>query len=110
MLQDFSIADSSNGIEDMDASLDTNYQLVFRKMTKKDPVTKVKALQEFSELILKTESSTIKTILPFWPRLYNNLSTDVEHRVREAAQQAQAALMTQAGKNIAPYLKVIYLT
>lgn len=105
MLQDFSIADTTNGIEDMDSSLDTNYQLVFRKMTKKDPVTKVKALQEFSELILKTEPNIIKTILPFWPRLYNNLSTDVEHRVREAAQQAQAALMTQAGKSIAPYLK-----
>lgn len=108
MLENFSIADTqSNGIDDMDSSLDTNYQLVFRKMTKKDPITKVKALQEFSELTLKTDPATIKTILPFWPRLYNNLSTDVEHRVREAAQQAQAALMTQAGKNIAPYLKQI---
>lgn len=107
MLQDFAIADSSNSIEDMDSSLDTNFQLVFRKMTKKDPVTKVKALQEFGELVLKTESNIIKTILPFWPRLYNNLSTDVEHRVRESAQQAHAALMLQAGKNIAPYLKQI---
>lgn len=76
-------------------------------MTKKDPVTKVKALQEFCELILKTESNIIKTILPFWPRLYNTLSTDVEHRVREATQQAHAALTSQAGKNIAPYLKQI---
>lgn len=105
MLQDFSISDTTSNIDDMDATLDTNYQLVFRKMTKKDPTTKVKALQEFSEIVLKTEANTIKSILPFWPRLYNNLSTDVEHRVREAAQQSQSALMSQAGKNIAPYLK-----
>lgn len=91
----------------MDSTLDTNYQLVFRKMMKKDPITKVKALQEFTELVLKTETNTVKSILPFWPRLYNNLSTDTEHRVREAAQQAQAALMNQAGKNIAPYLRQI---
>lgn len=103
MLQDFPITEST--IDDMDSTLDTNFQLVFRKMTKKDSTTKVKALQEFSELVLKTDASTIKSILPFWPRLYNNLSTDVEHRVREAAQQAQSALMSQAGKNIAPYLK-----
>lgn len=107
MLQDFTIADTSNVIDDMDATLDTNYQLVFRKMMKKDPITKVKALQEFTELVMKTDANTIKSILPFWPRLYNNLSTDVEHRVRESSQQAQAALINQAGKNIAPYLRQI---
>lgn len=94
-------------IDDMDSTIDTNYQLVFRKMMKKDSITKVKALQEFNELVVKTESATVKAILPFWPRLYNNLSTDVEHRVREAAQQAQLALVSQVGKSIAPYLKQI---
>lgn len=76
-------------------------------MAKKDPTTKVKALQEFAELVAKTEPATIKLILPFWPRLYNNLSNDVEHRVREATQQAHAAIVGQAGKNIAPHLKQI---
>lgn len=74
-------------------------------MGKKDPTTKVKALQEFGDLVANTELVTIKTILPFWPRLYNNLSNDVEHRVREATQQAHAAIVSQAGKNIAPHLK-----
>lgn len=106
MLQGFSISDNTVSVfDDMDSSIDTNYQMVFRKMTKKDPITKVKALQEFIELVGKTEVVIIKTILPFWPRLYNNLATDVEHRVREAAQQAQAAIINQAGKGIAPYLK-----
>lgn len=108
MLQNFSLAaDSGATIDDMDAAIDTNYQLVFRKMMKKDPITKVKALQEFNELVMSSEVTTIKTILPFWPRLYNNLSTDVEHRVREAAQSAQFALVNKAGKSIAPYLKQV---
>lgn len=101
------ITDTTKSMDDMDASVDTNYQLVFRKMTKKDSTTKVKALLEFVELILKTDVAEIKTILPFWPRLYNNLATDVEHRVREAAQQAQSALINRAGRSIAPYLKQI---
>lgn len=105
MLQGFSISDNSASVDDMDASIDTNFQMVFRKMTKKDPITRVKALQEFIELLGKNDATTIKSILPFWPRLYYNLATDVEHRVREAAQQAQAGLINQVGKGIAPYLK-----
>lgn len=108
MLQNFSLAaDSGASVDDMDSGIDTNYQLVFRKMMKKDPITKVKALQEFNELVMGSEVATVKSILPFWPRLYNNLSTDVEHRVREAAQNAQFALVNKAGKSIAPYLKQI---
>ncbi|KAL9692643.1 hypothetical protein quinque_015722 [Culex quinquefasciatus] len=80
-------------------------RIVLKKMLKKDPTTKTKALQEFTELISKSELDVVKAVLPFWPRLYGNLSTDVEHRVRETAQQAQAAVVAKAGKNIAPYLK-----
>lgn len=110
MLQNFTLNDSSTSIDDMDSTIDTNFQLVFRKMMKKDPITKVKALQEFSGLLADSEVNTIKGILPFWPRLYNNLSTDVEHRVREATQNAQLALVNKAGKSIAPFLKQIAAT
>lgn len=91
--------------EEIDANIDANYQLVLRKMTKKDPITKVKALQEFADLIGNSEVDTVIAVLPFWPRLYSTLSTDVEHRVREACQQAQFAVATKCGKNIAPYLR-----
>lgn len=47
----------------------------------------------------------IVAILPFWPRLYGNLAVDVEHRVREFSQQAQAAVVNKCGKHIAPHLK-----
>lgn len=91
--------------EDIDPNLDDTFQIVLKKMLKKDPTTKKKALQEFTELIGKSDLEVVKSVLPFWPRLYSNLSTDVEHRVRETAQQAQAAIVAKAGKHIAPFLK-----
>lgn len=74
-------------------------------MTKKDPITKYKALQEFCEIISKSDVEMVKAILPFWPKLYSNLSTDVEHRVREGAQLAQTSLVGKTGKHIAPVIK-----
>lgn len=91
--------------DEIDANVDANYQLILRKMSKKDPITKQKALQEFAELVMASDVDLLKTILPFWPRLYINLATDVEHRVREGAQQAHGALTGKVGKFIAPYLK-----
>ena len=44
-------------------------------------------------------------MLPFWPRLYCALAIDIEHRVREAAQLAHAAVVKRVGKGIAMYLK-----
>ncbi|XP_059612638.1 E3 ubiquitin-protein ligase listerin [Phlebotomus argentipes] len=91
--------------EEIDANVDANFQLILRKMSKKDPITKSKALQEFSDIVTVSDVDLLKTILPFWPRLYVNLATDVEHRVREGAQQAHGALAGKVGKLIAPYLK-----
>lgn len=46
--------------EEIDSTVDYNYQLVFRKMTKKDPTTKVKALQEFTELIGQSDVDAVR--------------------------------------------------
>lgn len=48
--------------EEIDSNVDYNYQLVFRKMTKKDPTTKVKALQEFTELIGQSDVEAVRGI------------------------------------------------
>uniref|UniRef100_A0A182LWT0 E3 ubiquitin-protein ligase listerin n=1 Tax=Anopheles culicifacies TaxID=139723 RepID=A0A182LWT0_9DIPT len=97
--------DANHSVDEMDPNLDDTLQIVLRKMLKKDPTTKKKALLEFTELMNSVELEVVKAVLPFWPRLFVNLSTDAEHRVREASQQAQAAIVTRAGKEIAPFLK-----
>lgn len=91
--------------EEFDLNLNPNFHLVLKKMGKKDSITKLKALQEFSELIRNSEPEAVKTVLPLWPRLYCHLAVDVEHRVREAAHQAQRAVVLRAKRNLAPYLR-----
>ncbi|XP_017758583.1 PREDICTED: E3 ubiquitin-protein ligase listerin [Eufriesea mexicana] len=86
-------------------NVDSNFQIVLKKMNKKDSTTKSKALQEFAIMCRDSEISAVEGMLPFWPRLYCALAIDVEHRVREAAQLAHAAVVKRVGKSIAMYLK-----
>lgn len=97
----------NNQNEEIDSNIDSNVQIVLRKMKKKDVVTKVKALQEFLDIILKFDPDTIKTLLSYWSQIYCKLAIDVDHRVRENAQQVHATIASKCGKNIAPYLRQI---
>lgn len=45
-----------------------------KKLTKKDSVTKLKALQEFAEIVPLKEDKILKCFLPYWPRLFNKLA------------------------------------
>lgn len=91
--------------EEIDPNIDDNFKLALKKLSKRDPITKQKGLQELSDLIKNSEIEMIKPLLPLWPRFYGYLSIDIDHRVREASQQAQAAFLLKTGKHIAPYLK-----
>ncbi|XP_055909691.1 E3 ubiquitin-protein ligase listerin [Eupeodes corollae] len=91
--------------ETFDSSISSQFQLVLRKMSKKDPITKVKALQEFTELLTESDVDVVKGILPLWPKFYHNLANDVDHRVRESAQNVQNLIVSKCRKAVAPYLK-----
>lgn len=47
----------------------------------------------------------MKAVLAFWPRIYNTLATDTEHRVREAVHDAHYEVVIKAKRNLAPFLK-----
>ncbi|XP_033741541.1 E3 ubiquitin-protein ligase listerin-like [Pecten maximus] len=95
----------SQALEDVDSSLDADFRLVLRKLTKKDSITKVKALQEFSSLCQEKDVEELKAVLPFWPRMFNRAALDVDHRVRETTQHAMTALVVKARKHLAPHLR-----
>ncbi|XP_026292154.1 E3 ubiquitin-protein ligase listerin [Frankliniella occidentalis] len=103
----FSSLKESMGVDEQmaDSHLDPNFQVVLKKMNKKDGVTKLKALQEFAQLCGSSEPDQVLAILPFWPRLYSLLALDVEHRVREASHVAHRSVVSKVKRNIAPYLK-----
>ncbi|XP_046570913.1 LOW QUALITY PROTEIN: E3 ubiquitin-protein ligase listerin-like [Haliotis rubra] len=98
---------ASESFDDVDSSLDSDFRMVLRKLSKRDSTTKIKALQEFAGLCEEKGEECLKGVLPFWPRIYNKMSIDVDHRVREATQQAMTTLVSRVRRNIAPYLKSV---
>ena len=56
-------------------SVDPDFRMVLRKMSKRDSTTKIKALQELSTLCKEKDLDSVKTILPFWPRIFAKLAT-----------------------------------
>ncbi|KAH9525306.1 listerin E3 ubiquitin protein ligase 1 [Bulinus truncatus] len=98
---------ASEIFDDAEAALDGDIRLVLRKFSKRDTVTKIKALQEFMALCSNKDTELIKAVVPFWPRIYNKLAIDVDHKVRELTQKAHLVLVEKTGKCIAPHLKTI---
>lgn len=115
---------SLTAVDATDSSIDSNFQLVFKKMNKKDATTKLKvaiqftfeivlfnevfqALQEFSELVKSSDVDVVKTTLNYWPRLYTILVTDTDHKVREAVHLAHYEVVIKAKRNLAPHLKIL---
>lgn len=82
--------------------------MVLRKLNKKDPTTKIKALKEFTDLVNQSEVDIILTTMPFFPKIYVSLSCDVDARVREHSQTALFAIVSKIGKNLATILKQIF--
>ncbi|XP_052810138.1 E3 ubiquitin-protein ligase listerin-like [Mya arenaria] len=95
----------SSSLDDMDSSLDSDFRLVLRKLTKKDTTTKIRALQELSSLCKEKSEENLKAVLPFWPRMFNKMAIDIDHRVREANQLAMSTLAVRVRRNLAPYLR-----
>uniref|UniRef100_A0A671QUJ3 E3 ubiquitin-protein ligase listerin n=1 Tax=Sinocyclocheilus anshuiensis TaxID=1608454 RepID=A0A671QUJ3_9TELE len=81
--------------------------MVLRKLSKRDAVTKLKAVQEFGAMCQERQPDVVKGVLPYWPRIYCRISMDHDRRVREATQQAFEQLVLKVKRNLAPYLKSI---
>lgn len=77
-------------------------------MTKKDPTTKIKALKEFVDLVNQSEVDIVKTVLTYFPKVYVQLSVDVDARVRESSQNALMSIVNKVGKHLATILKQIF--
>ena len=92
---------------DMDDGVPGDFRLALRKMHKKDVTTKVKAVQEFVELLEAAEASVVLCVLPYWPSVYGKLALDHDRRVRELAHQALEALVRPVGKALASHLKAM---
>uniref|UniRef100_A0AAZ3QXV9 E3 ubiquitin-protein ligase listerin n=1 Tax=Oncorhynchus tshawytscha TaxID=74940 RepID=A0AAZ3QXV9_ONCTS len=96
-----------HGAEEIDNLVDADFRLVLRKLSKRDTVTKLKAVQEFGAMCQERDSEVVKGVLPYWPRIYCKISMDHDRRVREATQQAFVQLVLKVRRSLAPYLKSV---
>ncbi|KAH0624881.1 hypothetical protein JD844_032757 [Phrynosoma platyrhinos] len=93
------------GAEEIDSLVDADFRMVLRKLSKRDVITKLKAMQEFGTMCKEREAEVVKGVLPYWPRIYCKISADHDRRVREATQEAFEQLVLKVKKHLAPHLK-----
>uniref|UniRef100_A0A131YUS9 E3 ubiquitin-protein ligase listerin n=1 Tax=Rhipicephalus appendiculatus TaxID=34631 RepID=A0A131YUS9_RHIAP len=94
-------------IDDADSSVDSDFRMVMRKLTKRDQTTRLKALQELLDLVKEKDVELVKGALPFWPRLYNKLSLDNDRRVREATHRVHELICQRVRRDLAPHTKAL---
>ncbi|KAK5612984.1 hypothetical protein CRENBAI_003373 [Crenichthys baileyi] len=94
-----------HGAEEIDNLVDADFRLVLRKLSKRDVVTRLKAVQDFGAMCQERDAEEVKGVLPYWPRLYCKISVDHDRRIREATQQAFEQLVLKVRRSLAPFLK-----
>lgn len=94
-----------HGAEEIDNLVDADFRLVLRKLSKRDVVTRLKAVQDFGSMCHERDAEEVKGVLPYWPRIYCKISVDHDRRIREATQQAFEQLVLKVRRSLAPFLK-----
>ncbi|CAG8595842.1 16141_t:CDS:10 [Funneliformis mosseae] len=90
-------------------TIDPELVLIFKRLSKRDPTTKLKALEEFEEY-LKIEgrnADELVGMMDIWTTWFVKLGIDVDRRVRHATHSCHFIIVTKIKKKIAPYLKEI---
>ena len=68
-----------------DPKVDHHLKVILKRMQKKDPVTKQKAIADFLEL---DDAEMLIPLLPHWPRMYKSLTIDTDRKVRDLGHKA----------------------
>uniref|UniRef100_A0A8C5E2F3 E3 ubiquitin-protein ligase listerin n=1 Tax=Gouania willdenowi TaxID=441366 RepID=A0A8C5E2F3_GOUWI len=94
-----------HGAKDIDNLVDADFRLVLRKLSKRDGVTRLKAVQDFGSMCQERDAEEVKGVLPYWSRIYCKISVDHDRRIREATQLAFEQLVLKVRRSLAPCLK-----
>jgi hypothetical protein len=79
---------------------DSDLELTLKKVSKKDVITKMKALHEFRALIESRQPKVIRGALPHWTYLFGQLTMHNDRRVRELANITQLDLCKKIPKAV----------
>jgi hypothetical protein len=87
-----------------DPNVDHHLKVILKRMQKKDPVTKQKAIADFLEL---NDVEMLVPLLPHWPRMYKSLAIDTDRKVRDLGHKAWQHIALLCKKEVVPFLKAI---
>lgn len=78
-----------------------------KKLSKKDSNTKIKSLQDLTEIIPSNDNLTWVNLIPQWCRFYPKLCTDEDTMVRKNSHIFHTLIVTRTKKDFTPYLKQV---
>ncbi|PKY53138.1 hypothetical protein RhiirA4_471186 [Rhizophagus irregularis] len=80
------------------ATLDPELVLVLKRLSKRDPITKLKALEEFESYLKSKErnENELTGILDLWTKLFVKLEIDVDRRIRYATYSYVARVANES--------------
>ncbi|XP_061904673.1 E3 ubiquitin-protein ligase listerin [Entelurus aequoreus] len=105
LTSELSYVPALHGAEEIDNLVDADFRLVLRKLSKRDVVTRLKAVQDFGSMCQERDAEDVKGVLPYWPRIYCKISVDHDRRIREGTQLAFEQLVLKVRRSLAPFLK-----
>lgn len=99
--------DSSLSTEVSPPFLDIDSEVAqhLKRLARKDPTTKLKALASLSQLFQQKTGKEIIPIIPQWVFEYKKLLLDYNREVRRATHDTMTNLVGVVGRDVAPYLK-----
>uniref|UniRef100_A0A1D1ZG63 E3 ubiquitin-protein ligase listerin n=2 Tax=Anthurium amnicola TaxID=1678845 RepID=A0A1D1ZG63_9ARAE len=100
-IESSSVNEETGPAFDVDAEMSQH----LKRLGRKDPTTKVKALTSLSILFKQTSGEELVQIVPKWAFEYKKLLYDYSREVRRATHEAMANLVATVGRGLAPHLK-----
>ena len=88
-----------------DAMLDGDASLILKKLGKKAPESKLKALAELREALTSRSPEWTAALLPHWTLVFPRLADDTSWQVREQSCVALGMLAQLLRRQLAPHLK-----
>lgn len=87
------------------SQVDPEIAQCLKHVTKRDEVTKIKALNTLLERFKQLESEEAAELVPSWLFAYKRVSVDNVRAVRLGGARALSQIVRQAGRKLAPHLK-----
>ncbi|QCE01031.1 stearoyl-CoA desaturase [Vigna unguiculata] len=87
--------------------VDSELAVHLKRLGRKDPTTKLKALTALSMLLQEKSAKESILIVPQWAFEYKRLLLDYNREVRRATHDTMTALVTSVGRDLALHLKTL---